>query len=235
MKTNAKLILSAVFVLFFSTLATAQVGRIMETTVEYDKTTVDALAVTLQPERKDVQEAFEDWMDDRYDINLKRGGLFANKRTQKAEDAIIPAISADRITFMTKTEEVGDETRLYVFAMRGNNPVDRADYKAFTGMENIFDSFLSSYQPEYYEERVAEAREELEDLREDLKDAQDDIADNKEKIAKLQKENTELEDKSAKLREEIKTAEVAVRTREEMRTEVKREMQNVGSNPRRNN
>ena len=233
MKITSKLLFTALFAVLFSATAFAQVGRIQESTVEYDKTRADALMVTLQPDRKDVQEAFEDWMDDRYDIKLKRGGLFANKRTQKAEDVIIPAISSEPITFMTKTEGAGEDTRLYVFAMRGNNPIDRADYKAFTGMENIFDSFLSSYLPEYYEERVAEAREDLEDLQKDLREAQDDMADNKEKIAKLEAENRELTEKQEMLRKQIAEAETAVRTREEMRTEVKREMQNVGSNPRR--
>lgn len=234
MQTFARSLFTTLLLALFTLTAAAQVGRIQESTITEDKQRVDALSVIVQPERKDMQKAFDDWMDDRYNINMKGGGLFANKRTRNAEDVIIPAIDADPITFMTRTETVGEETRMYIYASRNGNFIDRADYKAFTGMENIFDSFLSSYLPEYYEERVEEAREELEDLRDELADAEEDFADNEEKIAKLQKENRKLEDKQANLRQQIADAEKAVTRRQEMRTEVQRELRDVSREPRRN-
>ncbi len=222
----AKTIHSLILLLVFSLTAGAQVGRIQETTLEVDDRRVDALVVNLKPERKEVQDAFDDWMKDRYDANMKGGGLFSSKETRRAEDIIIPAISGDRINLRTRTEEQGDESRMYLYADRGGNFIDRGDYRAFTGLENIFDSFLSFYLPEYYEERVAEAQEELSDLQDDLEDNEKDYRKNEEEIADLQEENRELLEKREELSRKIQDAERALRERESMRSTVGRELLN---------
>lgn len=227
MKTISKSLLTLAFIFFFAVSASAQVGRIETTTVEYDKQRVDALTVNIKPERKDIQKAFDDWMDDRYDINMKGGGLFGNKNIEKAEEVVIPGISRDNITLITKTEEMNGETRMSIFATKGlNNYIGRDDYTAFTGMENVFDGFLNSYLPEYYEERVAEAREALEDLRKDYDKAKEDMADNRKEIEKLQKENRELETEMRGIDQKIKDAELMLRERENSSREVVRSVRN---------
>lgn len=218
-------LLSLLLIFFLSATASAQVGRIEQTTVEHEKTRVDALTVTMKPERSDVQKAFDDWIDDRYDVNMKGGGLFSDKNMRRAEAVNIPAISTDNITLYTNTEERNGETRMTIFASRGNgNYVSDGDYKAFSGLEDIMDNFLSSYLPEYYEERVAEAKEELEDLKKDQKKAREDIADNEERIKKLNRENEKLESEISELDRKIAEAEKMLNKRQEIRTEVKREV-----------
>ena len=225
MKTNIRLLLTSVFTVLFYALAFAQVGRIEQTTVEYEKQKVDALTVTIKPERKDIQKAFDDWMDDRYDINMKGGGLFSDKNFRTAEAVKIPAISPDNITLIVKTEEGKGETRMTIFASRGlGNFIEDGDYNAFTGLEDVFDGFLSSYLPEYYEERVAEAREALEELQEDLTDAQKVVRKNEEEIRDLEKENQKKRKEITELEGKISEAERMLKKREETRREVRRQV-----------
>lgn len=208
-----------------TTCLSAQVGRIETTSISYEDQMVDALTVTIQPARKDIQNAFADWMDDRYDINVKGGGLFSDKNTRRAEAVNIPAISPDNISIFTRTEERGDQTRMTLFASRGlQNFIGQRETSAFRGLENVFDGFLSFYLPEYYEERVMEAQEQLQDLRDDLADTNNDIAKNEEDIKKLRNENEELRDTANKLEQEINTAERMLERRQQQRREVNRRL-----------
>lgn len=225
MKTSNRLLLTLAFAALFISTAFAQVGRIEQTTIQHDKKSVDALTVTMKPERKDIQKAFDDWIDDRYNINMKGGGLFSGKNMRRAEAVNIPAISTGNITLYTNTEEQNGSTRMTIFASRGNdNFFEDGDYDAFTGLEDIMDNFLSSYLPEYYEERVAEAMEELEGLRKDREKAVDDISSNEEKIVKLKKENEELRNEVSDLEAKIDEAEKMLDKRKEIRKEVKRQV-----------
>jgi len=225
MKTNIRTLLTVLFAGLFYASAFAQVGRIEQTTVEYEKNNVDALTVTMKPERKDIQKAFDDWMDDRYNINMKGGGLFGDKNLRSAEDVNIPAISTDNISFFTETEEVNGETRMTIFASYGlSNFIEADDYKAYTGLEDIFDGFLSSYLPEYYEERVAEARKELEDFREEVEETEKDIRENEERITDLQRENEEKRSELKELERKIADAKKMLDKREEIRREVRRQV-----------
>lgn len=211
--------------LILSTTAAAQVGRIQQTTVEHADNRVDALTVTMKPERKDIQKAFDDWIDDRYDINMKGGGLFGDKNMRRAEAVNIPAISTENITLYTKTEETGGQTRMTVYASKGNgNFFEDDDYSSFTGLEDVMDNFLSSYLPEYYEERVAEAVKEIEDLRKDRKKTNEDITDNEERIVELKKENEELRTEIDKLDAQIEEAEKMLDKRKQIRKEVNRQV-----------
>lgn len=224
MKTFQYLVLTLVFI-SFSASAYAQVGSIEMATVEYDKQNVDALMVSMKPERKDVQKAFDDWINDRYDINMKGGGLFSDKNTRMAEAVSIPAVSSDNINLMTMTEETGRETKMYLFASRGlSNFIERNEREAFDGMERVFDSFLSSYLPEYYEERVAEAEEELEDLRKDLEKNQDDIKKNEKEIRDLREENEELAQEADELRDKIRDSEKMLNDRRSTRRKISRDL-----------
>ncbi|MEL7160741.1 MAG: hypothetical protein AAFN92_08285 [Bacteroidota bacterium] len=225
MKKQFRPLLTLAFMLLMSFAATAQVGRIEQTTIEYEDARVDALAVTMKPERKEVQKAFDDWMKDRYDVKMKGGGLFGDKNFEMAEAIVIPAISSENISLMTQTEERNGETVMTLFASKGlGNYVEDSDYKAFSGLEDVFDAFLSNYLPEYYEERVAEAREMLEDYQKDYDKAQEDVTDNEEEIRDLQQENEELRTEMKQLQEKIAEAEKTLNMRRDIRREVDREV-----------
>jgi predicted ribosome quality control (RQC) complex YloA/Tae2 family protein len=221
--------LTALLAGFFFAMAPLPAQTIRETTVEYDKNRVPALMVSITPQRKDLQKAFDDWMDDSYDVNMKGGGLFSDKNIRQAEGVTLTPVASEPITFYTKTVSNNNTTEMYIFAARqGGDYIQRTNTTAFAGMERIFDDFLSSYLPEYYEERIAEATEALEDLRKDLKDAREDIRDNEEKIRDLRQENLDLEEEARQLENNIRTAEEELRQRREARNRVNRALRGNG-------
>jgi hypothetical protein len=215
-------LLAILFFLFWgSHSASAQSLGIRPTTVEYDKERVPALEVSVTPPRKDLQDAFDDWMQDNYDINMKGGGLFSDKNLRRAEAVTLEPVSTDQINLFTKTVEQRGSTTMYLFASQGlGNYFTRQDEAAFAGLEKIFDDFLSSYLPEYYDMRIAEASEALEDLRDDLADVRKDIKDNEEEIRKLKKENIDLEEDVRELENAIRDAENSLQQRRAARQRV---------------
>ena len=202
---------------------------IRETTVDYDKQRVAALTASITPPRKDLQDAFEDWMDDTYDINMKGGGLFSDKNIRQAEDVTLPAVADGPITLYTKTVSDDEMTNMYLFAARGEDDfIPLSNSTAFAELERLFDDFLSFYLPEYYEERVAEAVEQLEELRDDLADLRDDIADNEKKIQDLRKENIDLEAEAGELEKAIRDAEAQLERRRDARQRISRQLRSGG-------
>jgi Skp family chaperone for outer membrane proteins len=209
------------FLLWGTPLASAQSLGIRSTTVEYEKEQVPALQVSVMPPRKDLQDAFEEWIQDTYDINMEGGGLFSDKNLRRAEGVILAPVSADKINLFTKTVEQRASTTMYLFASKGlGNYFTRQDEAAFAGLERVFDEFLGSYLPEYYEMRITEATETLEDLRDDLDDLRNDIQDNEEEIRKLKKENIDLEEEVRELESAIREAENNLQQRRNARQRV---------------
>ena len=218
---------SQLFILFILLLGvnhlSAQVGRITSTSISYEEQMVAALTVSVKPARKDIQQAFDDWLDDRYDVNMKGGGLFGDKNLRSAEAIMIPTISAENISLFVRTEERGGKTHMTMFASRGlGNFIGLNEEKAFSGLEEVFDGFLSFYLPEYYEERVVEAQEALAELRDEFSDTERDITKNEKEIKKLQVENAELRQELKSLERDIDAAERLLEKRKDARLAVKR-------------
>ncbi len=207
----------------------AQIGDITPSSIVYEKEQVDVLSVTIQPERKDVQKAFDDWLDDRYDINMKGGGLFGDKNIRSAEGVTIPGISPENITLFTETEARGGATRMSIFASKGlENYIDRTETQAFAGLQNLFDDFLSSYLPEYHNQQVAATQERLQDLREAFAETEEDIVKNENRIEKLQQENVEFRTNLRELTRKIEAAQRELSERKSKRRSITNAVSNNG-------
>ena len=61
--------------------------------------------------------------------------------------------------------------------------------RAYAGMRSILVEFLNYYLPNYYQEKVEDAREEYEDLVDSKEELEDNIEDNINDIDKLMKRN----------------------------------------------
>lgn len=228
MKTTAQYIF-IIICLISGSLLNAQSNRIQRTTLEYEDQRVDALTISIQPNRKEVQDAFDDWMDERYDTKMKGGGLFSDKNLEESDPVVISGISPDNISIFAKTEEMNGTTKMLLFASRGlNNFIEQENEAAFAGLEDLFDAFLSDYLPDYYEERVAEAEEILNDLRDDYDDVEKDIQKNEEDIQKLREDNEELREELDVLREKLRKAEEDLRKRKSARRTITRQASGAG-------
>lgn len=215
---------SAVLLFFFLTTLplAAQLPEVRSALVSYEKENVTAWTTKVPADRKTTQNAFSDWIDERYQINMKGGGWFGNKNIRTAEEVKLPAVANFPVSLIVRTEENPNGTsRMALFALRpGSNGKDITDERAQSALQSIFDSFLTDWLPTYYAEREAAAREKLEDLRETFTDREEAVADNTEEIEALRKENEELRREMEQLRGQIERANATLKERSNARQAV---------------
>lgn len=180
----------------FTLTANTQMLSYADALVEYDGQMVSTINVTLDPKPEQVRNSFESWMDDNYDVDLNgRTLLFFERDVMKAQGVVIPLVSDRRIDLMVMVDENSDKaTNLHVFASFGyDNWITLERYPAeFVALENIVYEYVSTYLPEYYQEKVSEAEEVLIDLKDDRMDLKEEVEENKEEIEELMQENEDL-------------------------------------------
>lgn len=187
---------------------------ISESTVKYEKSEYPCVEVVLQPEAKEVKKAWEDFLKDEYDVNLKGIGFLANKDVLTAEQTSFPELSEKEMDFYTKVVEKKGQTHMSVFATLGYDIylAPRGDYaKGFREMEDIVRQFLTRYLPEYYRNTIEELDETVADLQKERSDMEETIVENREQIKELEKQIKDLQkdnqDLQKDLRDKVKTLE----------------------------
>lgn len=194
-------------------LSFAQDIQTFESSVEYEDQTYPSYSSIITPETDEVKEAWEDYIKDNYKVKLKGTGLFSNKDVLYAEQVQIDPLSSKNMDFYTRIIEEGDRTRMDVFGSFGYDVMlSRGnDQGNFDKLNNMLENFLSSFVPAYYEEKLAEMKEELEnmegerdDLMKDNKKMRKKIEKNKEEMAELAGKIASMEQERNNLRSEIK-------------------------------
>ena len=113
------LILILFVFIFYSTSVFSQDISIKDATVEYEDKSRPSLSVTISPDTKEVKKKWKDFMDDKYDINVKGIGFLTNKDVLTSEQVTIDKITNKQIDFYAKVVESDDQTRLDIFAAPG--------------------------------------------------------------------------------------------------------------------
>lgn len=190
-----KVILSTI--LSMSLLLTASMAQrlvISEDVLTYKKEERASVQVFMEPEPKVVKKAFEDWMKDKYNVNLKGIGFLANKDVLSAERVSIPEVSGKEMDFYAKVIEKNDNTEMSVFASYGYEiHISPEKYPTeFRAIKGIVQTFLNDWLPVYYNNQVSMTSEQLSDLRNDQSRLEETIADNKREMEKLAQENEKL-------------------------------------------
>lgn len=182
----------------------AQHLLIEQSIVEYEDITYPCVVVRMDPLPKEVKKAWDDYLQDHYDINLKGIGFLSNKDVLSAENVSFPEVSEEPISFYTRVVEKGVLTEMSVFAhLEEDTVLDPAQFpQEFSRLQNIVEDFIGYFLPNHYQELVLKTEESLQDLIDEREDLTEDISDNRKKIADLEKENirknrqlTEVEDK----------------------------------------
>lgn len=188
--------LIGIICLIFSMSMNAQILTYSDGQIMYEDESIKTINITLDPQPKTVRSSFENWMDDKYDVDLDgKTLLFFDKEFMKAQGVVIPEISQRKIDLLVKVDETQtNATTLHVFASFGyNNWITLEDNPIeFLALESIVYDYVSDYLPEYYMDKVDNTEEALTDLNEDRVDLKSDVEDNEAEIAKLKKENNEL-------------------------------------------
>ena len=193
------------FVLLGMTSLQAQRIEISDAQVNHDDKRQACVKVLIDPQPKAVKKAFESFMDDRYDVNMKGIGFLSNKDVLTAEAAKLPAISDKQLDFYARVVENGKGSEMCVFASLGYDiHITPEDYpRRYKAMKGIVLDFLDQYLPTYYKGRIEDSREWVEDLANERENLKEDIADNKEEMEDLRQEIEDLTKENQELAKQL--------------------------------
>ena len=199
--------------LLFALTITATAQTVTTRTITCNGNVYEAFSVMLQPERGEVRDAFADWVEDNRDVKVEGAGLLGKDDVLHAEGVRLRGGSVVRL--LAEATEVGERTRLDVFARAGGGTGDLVTAGSSEGRElrRLVDDFLADYVPSYYAERVEDTEENVEDLRKDLDDLRDKLAKRTGKRDELNEEIAELERDILETEEEYSAATQRLRTR----------------------
>ncbi|MEN0051093.1 MAG: hypothetical protein AAF806_28780 [Bacteroidota bacterium] len=208
-------LLTGLLMLLSTCFAYAQVIPV-NSTIKHNKEERSCLMVRIEPEAKEVKKAWEDYLNDKYDFKLDGIGLLANRDMLKAEKVMIDDISNKAMNLYTEVVEDGDQTRMKVFAAYGYDfYIDEGTLPLeYTALRNIFEDFLKTYLPDYYEKGIEETEELIADLRNDREDLSKAIENDEERIKELEQEIKDMKKQLENNRRKLVDAALSLEKKE---------------------
>jgi len=215
------IILSAIFAFPLS----AQVGSAR---VEFDKTTMESLQMDIDASYKEVADVWENFWEDRYEVDFDKLDKDRGAIALKAEQASVPIISQKNADLFAKIGGTEESSRVsFAIAYTVNDVVtESAHPKAFTAARAIMLEFRTFFYTQYFDTKLSAAREDLEDIRDDSSDASKDAEKARKKIEKYEDKIAKYQDKIEKMREEVgdelETAEEKAKRAKELEQKIRK-------------
>jgi hypothetical protein len=194
--------ISIILLTAFTLSLTAQVK---DARVEFDKTTMEALQMDIDADYKEVADVWENFWDDRYDVDFDKLDKDRGSIAMSAEQATVPIISPKNANLFAKTGGTEESCRVsFAIAYTANDVVtEDAHPKAYSAARAIMLEFRTFFYTQYFDEKLSDARDDLEDIRDDSSDASKDAKKARGKIKKYEEKIAKYRDKIDKMREEV--------------------------------
>ena len=184
---------------------TAQTSAIRNSTTEYDRKTMPSMTLTLDAPVDEVYDRWDDFWDDRYEVDIDRTDKDGNSIAYLAEQVSLANVGDKRIDLYSNVDG-GEQTATVsmTLAYADDDIVTSTNHPAaFRAATSYLDEFRNYFYQRYFDEALAEIREELEDVRDDTEDASEDAQKARQKIAKYEKKIEKLREKIEDTREEV--------------------------------
>lgn len=194
---------------------------------EFDKTTMESLRMDIDADYKEVADRWKDFWDDRYDVDFDKLDKDRNSITLKAEQAVVPIISAKNADLFAKFGGTDESAKLsFAVAFTANDIVTETMHpRSFTAAQAIMLEFRTFFYTKYFDEKLEAAREDLRDIRDDGSDANKDAKKARSEIKKLEDKIAKYQDKIDEMRkelsDELETAEEKAKRAKELEKKVR--------------
>ena len=215
---------------------TAQtMATVNESNVEYDKRTLPSLTITIEAPVEAVYDPWQDFWEDRYDIDIDRSDKDGKSIAYLAEQVNLSTVSPKALDLYSNvdgTDRVSTVSMALAFAER-DLVTSVSQPEAFRAASALLQEFRTYFYTTYFDERIATVREDLSDLRDDSQDASKDAEKARRKIEKYQDKIKKLERRIEDTREEVGEE---LETAEEKATrvnELEAQLRNLESNRRK--
>ena len=182
--------------------ATAQISEGMAT---YDDKTLTSLRMTIDAPADEVEERWEEFWEDRYDIDIDKLDKDRNSMAYKAEQVRLALVSNKNLDLYSKVTDVDNRSDIAVaFAYTDSDVISRGAYPdSYRAAESILTEFRTTFYQQYFDERIADVRKDLEDVRDDSRDDTEDAEKARRKIDKYKDKIAKYERRIEDLRDEV--------------------------------
>lgn len=202
-----KIIKLTAFLFAFLLVSTvsAQRSKVMSTTATYEKDAMAAQSITLDAGRSKVQDLWDQFWDERFDVDIDRFDREKSSASYLSEEVIVSTISDKTMDVLSKVSGSSNRSEVQLSIRFGydmvvdNNKFPMEFKKA--GM--ILDDFQTYFYERYFSEKITDLKDRLEDVRDEKEDAADDQSKASKKIAKYQDKIRKYEEKIIEEREEM--------------------------------
>lgn len=156
-----------------------------------------SIRATFPKEASDVQQAFQEFVSNSYDLYLKTANLGENGRYLYADNILFKELSPNKVDVLIRLQNNNDGSTMHFSVKKENDNYVNAWYNPdqFEDMRNIVLGFIHNYLPDYYDVKVSERQDNLADLSQsaryvkaEIKENQEEIVDKYQDIAKLSSE-----------------------------------------------
>ncbi|PHI19514.1 hypothetical protein CEQ90_12510 [Lewinellaceae bacterium SD302] len=203
---NFKYLFTCLLLIAITTLSAQSRSRVQATMTEYDNQTMASQEITINASQDEVEESWDDFWSDRYDVDVDKADKNRNSITYKSEAAEVSALSNKTMDIYSKLTKLGDNRTGVSLALSfGYDLVATAEKypDEYQRASTVLDDFQTYFYKRHYDEKIEELRDQLNDVRDDREDAADDQSKASKKIRKYQDKIKKLEEKIADAREEI--------------------------------
>lgn len=210
-----------------------QLNRVQTGQVVHETQSRPCVQIKVEPERKDVLNAFENYLKKNHDVKAGGGKLLS------ATEVSVPAISSKKMDLFATAERVDSTTVLKVFGRLGYDVyLGPGEYESsFQAMEELVRKFSREYIGGFYQDQLAAEQKVLAKAQksEDKHQSSADKLKEKnekaqEKIEALQEEVKENESELKELETSLEMDEKAIRASQNKLDRLQNKLQNLNSN-----
>ena len=189
-----KLIL-VLFSILFTLQASSQQFEITQTDYPYEGKIYESVHLSINADKDDAKKAWNSFIQDLYNVDIKGYGLFAKKDELKTELIPMSFLSSEALVLHTHFSSATQGSEIVVYASRpnGNLLSKEVDSLTFENLESLTEEFVSYFLPDYHRERVDMMSEDYRDILNDIEDKKKEVVEKTNKIEALEAEIKSLE------------------------------------------
>ena len=188
-------------------------SAVTDGTTTYDKQTLPSMSIQLDAPVEVVYDIWDDFWDERYDIDIDRTDKDGDNIAYLAEQVALRSLGDKNLDVYSSVG--GNEQRTTVnlsLAYASNDVITRTNHQGdYRTASAILEEFRTYFYQRYFDEQLTQTRDELADLRDDSQDASKDAEKAREKIEKyeekIEKYRRKIEEEREEVGDELQTAE----------------------------
>ena len=154
-----------------------------------------AVHVSMMADKDDAKSAWNDFIQDEKDVDIKGYGLFQKKDQLYTELTNFDDLASTPVALYAKFMGTDRNVDMRLYLRESNTDTTlRSEPKLYGNLADMAHEYVAYFLPEYYDNKVEATQEEYNDIQKNIEDLNQDIVDRKNKINELKIKINELDE-----------------------------------------